>query len=405
MRGTSRTEDALLERNEMVPAGRRRHTAQRELLDLIARDDTRRGVLEMLGDRIAASGGTARTPLHELVDFARPALAAEVWANHLHIYQQYLIIGMPQYNETAVPPRATLFDRIDDQTAHCVSGNALTPGDYPVRVAIPHPQPGQETMYYLTNLPTPRQRLAYEYYRRRDERLRLAEITERTLNYYLNRRTPLGETEVLMLAQLDPRTVSRLMGAYFEMVPDGPLISTLNGLISQPTVHGGICAVVSRIGTHEAVPALVRLARGGALGQLSNENRLEVAWVAALAIAQRDPWPGVDEWLAQLVDERLPLTNGVDHPPDLGASAAGLLLDRHGASTAPFGLQTAGESVTESYRFVGYRFGHQRDRQDVKRWWQKRKALAAAGRAARLTGSEPAPVPTIRPAGPRPAAR
>ncbi|MEX0676520.1 MAG: hypothetical protein WD063_05560 [Pirellulales bacterium] len=387
--------------NDLVPADLVRRTqAERKLLDLIARDDTREQMLGMLRERIAADGGAAHSPLQDLVDFARPAIAAEVWSNQLHIYQQYLIVGLPQYNEAADPPKATLFDRVDDQTAHCVSGNALNPGDYPVRVAIPHPLPGQETMYYLTNLPTPRRRLAYEYHRRRDERLRLREISERTLNYYLARGTPLGENEVLMLAQLDPRTVSRLIGTYFETVPDGSLISTLNGLISQPTVHGGIAAVISRIGTREAVPALERLARSGTLGQLSNENRLDVAWVAALAIAQRDPWPDVDEWLAQLVDEQLPLSSGLDRPPDLGASAAGLLLDRHGASTTPFGLETAGESVTDSYRFVGYRFSSQRDRQDVNRWWQRKKALARAGRAAQLTGSEPTTVPTISPGRP-----
>jgi hypothetical protein len=294
---------------------------------------------------------------------------------------QYLIIGLPQYNDATTPPRATHFDRIDDETAHCVSGNSLEPGDYPVRVAIPHPLPGQDTMFYLTNLPTPRRRLAYEYHLKRDERLRLVEISQRTLAYYLKRRAPLSENEVLLLAQLDPRSVSRFAGEYFQAVPNGHLNSTPNGLNNQPTVFGGICAVLSRVGTREAVPALERLARSGQLGKPSYENRLEVAWIAALAIAQRDPWPEVDEWLARLVDERLPLAADPDRPPDLGASAAGVLLDRHGASTRLFGLETAGESVTESFRFIGYRFGSDRDRQEVKRWWEKQKALAAAGRA------------------------
>ncbi len=390
--------DDLSRLDEAVsPDRHRRALARRELLDLIVRDDTRPQVLEMLREKIAASHDTARGPLHELVDFARGGMAAEVWLNQNHVTVQYLIIGLPQYNETVTARRATHFDRIDDQTAHCVSGNSLNPGDYPVRVAIPHPMPGHETMFYLTNLPTPRRRLAYEYQLKRDERLRLQEISERTLDYYLKRRTALGETEVLLLTRLDRRSVSRFVGAYFDTVPNAPLLSTLNGITSQPTVHGAIAAVLSQIGTHEAVPALERLARSGALGKPTYENRLNVAWVAALAIAGRDPWPGVDPWLANLLDERLPLTIDPDAPPDLGASAAGLLLDRHGASTRGFGLHTAGESLTDSFRFIGYRFGSERDRQDVKRWWQKQKALAEAGRAARLTESGPIAVPSINP--------
>jgi hypothetical protein len=388
--------DDLSRLDEFVPADRhRRDLARRELLDLIARDDTRGQVLDMLGEKIAAADDTARGPLLELVDFAKAGMAAEVWSNHTLMTVQYLIIGLPQYNDTVTARKATHFDRIDEETAHCVSGNSLNPGDYPVGVAIPHPLPGQETMFYLTNLPTPRRRLAYEYHLKRDERLRLQEISERTLDYYLKRRTPLGEIEVLLLARLDQRSVSRFVGAYFDTVPNAPMLSTLNGITSQPTVHGAIAAVLSQIGTHEAVPALARLARSGGLGKRSYENRLDVAWVAALAIAGRDPWPGIDKWLADLLDERLPLTIDPDAPPELGACAAGLLLDRHGASTRPFGLHTAGESLTDSYRFIGYRFGSERDRQDVKRWWQKQAALSEAGRAAGLTESEPITVPSI----------
>ena len=88
----------------------------------------------------------------------------------------------------------------------------------------------------------------------------------------------------------------------------------------------------------------------------------------------------------------------MNFPPEalLGA-AAGLLLDRHGASTRPFGLHTAGESLTNSFRFIGYRFGSERDRQDVKRWWEKQKALAKTDRAARLTESGAIAVPSIDP--------
>jgi hypothetical protein len=384
--------------DEFQPAGRDRRTAaQRELLDLLARDDTRDAVLAAVSQKIAADGDSAaKSPLEELVDFTRPGMVAEVWSNHALRTVQYLAIDVPQYNDAAVPPRATHFDRIDDQTAHCVSGNSLTEGDYPVRVAIPHPEPGHPTMFYLTNLPTARRRLAYEYRIQREPAVLLAEITDRTLNYYLSRQTPLAENEILLLAQLDPRGVSRFVGHYFEAVPNAGLISTPGGLNGETTVHAGVCAVISRIGTSEAVPALERLARSGALGKPNFESRLDVAWIAALAIAQRDPWPELDDWLARLIDERAPLTADPDRPPELGASAAGLLLDRHGASTRPFGLELAGEAVTESLRFSGYRFSSEQDRQDVKRWWKKQQAIATAARAANLREQSNGGIPGSR---------
>ena len=102
-----------------------------------------------------------------------------------------------------------------------------------------------------------------------------------------------------------------------------------------------------------------------------------------LAIAARDPWPEIDPWLAGLIDETWPLTTDPDMPPEVGASAAGLLLDRHGASVRPFGLVTASESVTDAFQFYGYRFTSPRDRQDVKRWWKKQQTIAAAKKGDR----------------------
>ncbi|REK07494.1 MAG: hypothetical protein DWQ37_21420 [Planctomycetota bacterium] len=378
-----------------------RSQAERELLDLIARDDTRQQVVDQLNERIAADPeSNTAAQMQYLVDFAEPAMVAESWSNRQHNILQYLIIGVPQFNDTLTTPRATHFDRIDDRTAHCVTGNSLTEGDYPVRVAIPHPEPGRDTFFYLTNLPTPRSRLAYEYSVERDERLRLAEITKRTLDYLLERRTPLSEVEVLMLASLEPRAVSRFVGDYFDTVPNAPLHATPGGLNTQQTVYSGICAVLSRVGTHEAIPALEKLARSGALGKPRYPNRVEIAWVAALAIAQRDPGPDVDQWLASLLDEDAALTTDPDLPPTLGASAAGLLLDRHGKSVRSFGLTTAAESVTEVYHFIGYRFTSADDRQKVKKWWAKQHQLAAAAKPKAAEETRPALVPHL-PAKPR----
>lgn len=355
----------------------RREQAERELLDLVARDDTRETLLKLIEQRTAAAGDDANTvlTLRYIADFARPAMAAEVWGNRLHMTVQYLLIGLPQLNMYDGMGKSTHFDRIDENTAHCVSGNSLLPGDYPVRVAISHPEPGVDRMFYLTNLPTPRRRLAYEYLIKRDAGLRLREITQRTVNDILGTQRVLSENEVLLLAQLDPSIVSRFVGAYLQNVPDRRLVTSTMELAGQATVHGGICVMLTRFGTREAVPALEQLARSERL-KPTFESPHQIAWIAALAIAQRDPWPGVDQWLADLVDNTTPLVISGEGRPELGASAAALLLDRHGASTRPFGLETIGEPATEKLRFTGYRFTSQQDRQDVKRWWEAERKRA-----------------------------
>jgi hypothetical protein len=353
-----------------------RKPSESELLDLIARDDTRDETLAMLRERVARETDEAVIQkLNYLLDFARPGMAAEGWNNHTNVVIQFLLIGVPQYNDAISPPRATHFDRIDSQTAHCVSGNSLTAGDYPVRVGIPHPEPGRDSLFYLTNLPTPRSRLAYEYWLKRDDGSRLAEITQRTLEYFITRQTPLSEVEILMLTQLEPRAVSKFVGRYFTAVPDANLASTPNGLNGMTSVHGGICLLMSRIGTQEAVPAIEKLARSGALGKPKYPNRVDVAWVALLAIANRDPWPEIDPWLAGLIDEKIPLTTDPQSPPELGASAAGLLLDRHEVSVQAFGILPAGEALSDVYQFFGFRFAADADREGVKRWWQKQQAM------------------------------
>ena len=372
----------------------RRATAERELTDLIVRDDTRAALLALVEARLTAAPESGREKLQELVDFAKPAMAAEVWGHQKHDHEtgqtedwshrqhitvQHLIVGVPQLVENAARP--THFDRIDDRTAHCVSGNSLTTGDYPVGVAIPHPNPVFETMFYLVNLPTPRQQLAYEFHLRRDEAQRLREISDRTLADVLANRRALDELHVMMLAQLDPRSVSRFVGPYFEAVPDRRMATNGGDLAGQMTLHGTICSILATVGTHEAVPALEKLARAGRPAKPSTESPFHISWVAALAIAGRDPWPGVDDWFAGLIDEPEPLVTNSEPVAELGATAAGLLLDRHDVSTQSFDLEPAGGDAFDRTRFAGYHFTYAAGRRKVKEWWQSERAKAAAEQA------------------------
>src|SRR5262249_10579265 len=142
----------------------------------------------------------AEQRLKSLYEWTRPAMVAEIWSGHHNVTIQYLLIDVPQFPEGGV--RATHFDHIDDRTAHCVSGNSLTPGDYPVGVAIPHPE-GRDVIFHLLNLPTPRRRLAYTYRAKRDEGTRLKELSQRTVDQVLADKRILSEQEITILMQLD----------------------------------------------------------------------------------------------------------------------------------------------------------------------------------------------------------
>ena len=375
--------DDVTKLDESEAADRFRHElAERELLDLIARDDTRPRVLEILNRKIAEDSNTT---LQNIADFARPAMVAEVWEDRANPIVQFLILGVPQENAGTLHP--THFDRIDESTAHCVSGNSLTEGDYPVRLAIPFPEPTHERMFYLTNLPTPRRRLLYEYQVQRDEASRLREISQRTLDDFVARGRVLDPMQVLLLAQFDPQTASRFVARYFQAVPNQPLTDSTAErdhrlanataeLARQPTVYAGICYMMARVGTREAVPALEQLARSGRLGPLTLESPYQIAWIATLGIAQRDPWPDVDAWLASLVELNTPLLAPNKPQPELGATAAALLLDRHGVSSHTFGLNAAPVADIGQLKFIGYYFGSEKDRQGVQQWWAKRKKAA-----------------------------
>ena len=144
-------------------------TANRELLDLLVRPDTAPAVIHAFDIRLADPKlePEAASRLREVYDWSRPALVAEYWDNHTNQAIQHLLVGVP-----SLPPGAQFpseFDRCDDHLAHCVSGNSLSPGDYPIGIAFLHPrQPG--AFFHLVNLPTTQRRLAYEFPRRGSDR-------------------------------------------------------------------------------------------------------------------------------------------------------------------------------------------------------------------------------------------
>lgn len=358
------------------PKGDRRRaieTAFRELRDVLARDAEVPKVKAALESRLAdenlAPASAAR--LQELLELTRSAMVAEYWRARRHLNTQHLLIGVPSWSPGAERP--SHFDRIDDQTARCVSGQNLSPGDYPVGVAVPHPK-DEGALFHLVNLSVPRLRMAYAYQGRRDESTRLAELSRRTLDRHLARKTPLTQRELGLLEQLDPNEVSRFAAKFFLLVDDQPMPRDENEALTPKTSrHGAVCVILAGEGTQEAIPGL--------LAALENKRFLpptagapyELPWIAALTIAVRDPWPGVDAWLAGLIDRTDPLVQGLSNAPELGATAASILLKHQEQDPTAYGLKSSPDETLQTLGLLGCRFASPESREKVRRWWREKR--------------------------------
>ena len=349
---------------------RGRWIAERELKDLLAGEKYVSQVKRLLESRLA--GDTiepqAAARLKALLELTRPAMVAEFWEGGRHGGTQHLLIGVPiQYAQGI-----SCFDKIDDRVAHCASGVNLTPGDYPVGVAVPHPV-RETALFHLVNLPTPRRRMAYEYRSKTDESLRLAAISRRTFKWMLDRKRPLSEAELVMLEHLDAEELSRFAGDFFNAVEDRPL--PREGKLrsaGRPSRHCVICALLARSGTREVIPGLLKAIDEGRFLPSVADSKYNFPAMAALAIAARDPWPQVDSWLADRVKRSDPLLLDRDRGLELGATAAGVLLNRHRQTPSDFGLEPLANRFFLDVNLLGYRFSDERSRERIVKWWQDR---------------------------------
>jgi hypothetical protein len=349
-----------------------RDAAECELLDLLARDDYVSRLKQAIQARLSQRpNADAVAKLNSLLDWTKPEVVAEFWRGRRQLGEQHLLVGVPTLSPGA--PRPTCFDRADDRVAHCASGNALVPGDYRVGEAFPHPRL-ENAFFHLVSLPTPRRRMAYVSCGNADEQKRLAALSRRTLDNVLADKRPLSEPELLMLEQLDPAEVSRFAGRYFLLVDDsGMSQSGVRRLGGRPSRFGMICARLAVDGGKDAMPGLAEaIAKNRFLPPtLLAPYRLE--WLAALSIAARDPWPGVDAWLADRIDQPESLMEGQSSAAELGATAAAVLLKRHGQEPARFGLLPVTEAFMENLRVNGYRFGGKDASAKVQQWWRQEK--------------------------------
>ena len=263
-----------------------------------------------------------------------------------------------------------------------MSGINLSEGDYPVGVAFPHPRE-RNSFFHLVNLPTPRRRMAYEYHVTEDEAGRYTALVARTLDRYLNERLPIDERALSMIMQFKPAVVSQFAGRYLTTVDDrraviqsmGGTAPANNAVISRegPSIHGLLCSWLASKGTQDAVPGLLEAIEKNRVLPPTDTSPCRFDRFAALAIAQRDPWPDVDDWLTKMISRNEPLVLGQDELPELGATAAAILLGRHGGSPEDFGLIACGDGYARRYGFQAYRYAApDRDRK-VAAWWKNQQ--------------------------------
>ena len=246
--------------------------------------------------------------------------------------------------------------------------------------AFPPPKLTESPIFfYLVNLPTPRRRMAYACYAESDEKKQLIVISRRTLDRMLADKHSLSESELLMLEVLDSTEVSRFAGKYFLLVDDGSLAAA--GPLragGRPSRFGMICACLAASGVKDAIPGLTKAIAQERFLPATNHAPYRLHWLAALSIAARDPWPEVDAWLADRIGQSEPLVGSEASAPDLGATAAALLLGRRGQSPGAFGLHLSADPLLIQLHVDGYRFDAAEARKKVQLWWKREKDKKAA---------------------------
>jgi hypothetical protein len=370
-------------------------SAVRNLEDLLAREEYRVSLSERLAAELErAEDPAVRTMLTDLVDLTKPAMVAEIWSALRYVNVgggmmvtdfdpeslrlstcQYLHVGVPQIPEGA--ERATHFDRCDDKVANCVSGNTLTPGEYPVHTAFAHPN-GQNILFHLVNLPTPRRRLLYEHLATRDPSIRFREMSQRTCDAFLSGQRKLTDTDIGVLLTLDRAVVDQFAADFLQQVKDEPLENRLGnmpgGRVSQ---HGAICYVLARRGDKKSAEAILDAVAKKRILPPDARGAHDMPYIALLSIAKRDVWPDADKWLTETVERERPLVTtaawdelardieqvdeqSVDNPqgqlPDASATAAAVLAQRLGLPVESLGLVEQRDELCMSLGLLTYRF-------------------------------------------------
>jgi hypothetical protein len=344
-------------------------SSQRDLLEMMVRDDLFPRVAQEINEALQEKELTdaGRRRLTALFDLTRPALAAELWSNGEIVTIQHLFVGIPQRPDGGV--RDTHFDRIDDQTAHCVSGNSLIPGDYPVGVAFPHPDPLKTSpIYRLTSLPDFARRLRYLAEASDEDSIRWKRLSEQAMAAFVSRQQTLTPPQIAMLAQLEPSVVSRFAGAYLTTVEDAVDQSLIiPGTQITASRHGMVAWQLAQFGSIDAMPGLMEAERTERILIPAGDVRIRAGYLALLAIAARSPPSDANPWLAALAARHEPCLESATARADVSASAAALLLARLGRTASTFDLAET-ESPIPSLSVGLYHFRSEDGRRRFADW-------------------------------------
>ena len=225
--------------------------------------------------------------------------------------------------------------------------------------------------------------MAYEYLLKTDEAARLAAISRRTLDRFLAEKHGLNDAEVLLLGQLDPKEVLGFAGRYFLLLEDAPLqngpedAAGYGDVARQHSRNATICAHLASEGTQAVMPGLLAALKQNRFLPPTSATPYRMPWLALLAIAARDPWPGMDDDLAALLDKSELLVDERPEGPELSATAAGLLLKRHPRPAGRMGLEAVSDPMLANLKIAGYRWASRAAAKEMRAWWDAtRKAKA-----------------------------
>lgn len=384
----------------------RAEAAERELLDLLVQDRYTAKVAGKLRGALAnpAIDFQAAQRLESVLQWTLPAMAAEFWQagddtkgpRLVNTGIQHLWVNIP--NKPLGAMRASHFDRCDDLIAHCVSGNSLSPGEYRVGVFIPHPDAygygteRRDSMFHLVNLPTPHRRMHYEFVLRGDEHSRYVRISAETMARALREKRRLDATELRLIHHLDGPAVSRFAGPYLLQMTDQELPSGAPQQYNFPVAsgHRALAVALFGIGTKDAAPGLMNAIREKRFLATTPNYPIGWEWMALLRIAQRDPWQDVDRDLISLVGSSESLAHPETSASELGATAAAILLERHGESPIEWGIEVVDEQPFDTLPLQPRRFLSAEARQ---RFLEKISSTIAKKSAENGTQSEPSKMP------------
>ena len=136
------------------------------------------------------------------------------------------------------------------------------------------------------------------------------EISVRTLDHMLEKQQPLDDDELSLWTCWTPTAVSRFAGPYFQAVADGPRDDYL-GSFGSPSAARLVVSLAGRSRhARRRFPDLAQAIDAAASTNRTIADRSDWPWVAAFAIAQRDPWQGEDAWLAQRIQRTRAIGTG-----------------------------------------------------------------------------------------------